>query len=77
MPIFLVFFLAFLFQLFTKSGFVYDSTGIVYMQEYKYLINFIEMPIVFAMFVIGVLMVVIAVFMTIHFEKLVVSKQEG
>jgi len=77
MPIFLVFFLAFLFQLFTKSGFVYDSTGIVYMQEYKYLINFIEMPIVFAMFVIGVLMVVIAVFMTIHFEKTCCIKTGG
>jgi len=69
MPIFLVFFLLFLFQLFTKSGFAYDQLGVVYMQDYKYLLNFIEMPIVFAMFIIGVLMVVIAVFLTINFGK--------
>ena len=69
MPIFLFFFLLFLFQLFTKNGFSYDSMGVVYMQDYKYLLNFIEMPIVFAMFIIGVLMVIIAVFLTIHSKK--------
>ena len=69
MPIFLFFFLLFLFQLFTKNGFSYDSMGVVYMQDYKYLLNFVEMPIVFAMFIIGILMVIIAVFLTIHFNK--------
>lgn len=69
MPIFLVFFLLFLFLLFTKTGFTYDVMGRVYLEEYKYLINFIEMPIVFSMFIVGVLFVIIAVFSTIHSER--------
>ncbi|WP_321315402.1 cytochrome d ubiquinol oxidase subunit II [Halarcobacter sp.] len=77
MPIFLVFFLIFLFYLFTKDGFAYDSNGIMFIQEYKYFINFIEMPIVFFMFLVGVLFVVVAVFLTIHFNKTCCIKTGG
>lgn len=77
MPIFLFFFLVFLYFLFTKTGFSYDSKGIVFVQEYKYLKNFLEMPIVFSMFILGILMVVIAVFLTIHFKKTCCIKVGG
>jgi cytochrome d ubiquinol oxidase subunit II len=77
MPIFLVFFLLFLSLLFTKTGFAYDENLKIYMQEYKYLINFLEMPFVLGMFIIGILMVVIAVFLTIHFNKTCCIKTGG
>lgn len=77
MPIFLIFFLTFLFLLFTKTGFAYDENMKIYIQEYKYLFNFIEMPFVFGMFIIGVLMVIVAVFLTIHFEKTCCIKTGG
>ena len=77
MLIFLFFFLIFLYLLLSKSGFAYDSNGLVYYQEYKYLYNFLEMPIVLGMFLIGLLMVIIAVFMTIHFNKTCCIKTAG
>ena len=77
MLIFLFFFLIFLYLLLIKSGFAYDSNGLVYYQEYKYLYNFLEMPIVLGMFLIGLLMVIIAVFMTIHFNKTCCIKTAG
>ncbi|ADG92337.1 cytochrome d ubiquinol oxidase, subunit II [Arcobacter nitrofigilis DSM 7299] len=77
MLIFLFFFLIFLYLLLSKSGFAYDNNGLVYYQEYKYLYNFVEMPIVLGMFLIGLLMVIIAVFMTIHFNKTCCIKTAG
>ncbi len=77
MLIFLFFFLAFLFMLFTRSGFAYDENQLVFMKEYKYLINFLEMPFVFVMFISGVVMVIIAVFFTIHLKKTCCIKTGG
>jgi len=77
MLIFLFFFLAFLAQLFTKSGFAYNEKGFIYLQEFKYLLNFIELPYVGLMFCIGILMVIIAVFLTIHFDKTCCIKTGG
>lgn len=77
MLIFLFFFLVFLLMLFTRSGFAYDENQVVFMQENKYLINFLEMPFVLAMLVLGVLMVVVAVFLTIHFKKTCCIKTGG
>lgn len=77
MIFFLVFFLGFLAWLFTKDGFAVDSNGVIYIQHYKYLANFLEMPIVFGMFLLGVMMVIIAVFVTIHFEKTCCIKTGG
>ncbi len=51
---FLVFFLAFVVWLLLKDGFVVDANGIVSMEKYKYLHNFLDMPIVLIMFLIGV-----------------------
>ncbi|MGP2656403.1 cytochrome d ubiquinol oxidase subunit II [Malaciobacter sp. WC5094] len=77
MPIFLVFFSIFLFILFTKEGFAYNNEGLVYLEKYKYLINFLEMPVVFALFILGILMVVIAVVATIHFNMTCCIKTGG
>lgn len=75
--LFLVFFLGFVAWLLTKDGFAVDAHGVVFMQEYKYLINFLEMPIVLGMFLVGVLMVVGAVFTAIVFRKTCCIKTGG
>lgn len=59
---FLVFFLAFIAGLLLKDGFAYDPiTGIVSLEPYKYLHNFIEMPIVSVLFLGGVVLVLIGI----------------
>lgn len=56
--LFVVVFLSFTIWLMLKPGFAVNSeTAAVYMQDYKYLINLIEMPIVLVMFIVGVLAV--------------------
>ena len=77
MLLFLAFFLTFLAWILTKDGFAISKDGVIYMQQYKYLLNFIEMPIVLAMFGIGVVMVIVAVFMTIIFKKSCCIKTGG
>jgi cytochrome d ubiquinol oxidase subunit II len=77
MIIFLLFFVSFMVWLLTKHGFAVDANGVVFLEPYKYLTNFIEMPIVLGLFVIGVLMVIVAVFSTIHFQKTCCIKTGG
>ncbi|BAK73314.1 MAG: cytochrome d ubiquinol oxidase subunit II [Arcobacter sp.] len=77
MIFFLVFFLGFIFWILTKDGFAVQNDGIIFLQEYKYLQNFIEMPIVLSMFLIGVIMVIVAVFVTITFKKTCCIKTGG
>ncbi len=77
MILFLIFFLGFMAWILTKDGFAVDSTGVVFMQEYKYLINFLELPVVLGMFLIGVIMVIVAVFTTIQFKKTCCIKTGG
>ncbi len=77
MILFLIFFLGFMAWILTKDGFAVNSNGVVFMQEYKYLINFLEMPIVLGMFLIGVIMVIVAVFTTIQFKKTCCIKTGG
>ena len=56
--LFLVFFLAFVVRTLLAEGYaVNPATGEVYMEPYKYLTNFLEMPWVLAVFLIGVLSV--------------------
>lgn len=68
MLLFLFFFLGFMFWILTKDGFAIQN-DIVFIEKYKYLFNFIEMPVILGMFLIGVIMVIVAVFMTIIFKK--------
>ncbi|QOG11899.1 cytochrome d ubiquinol oxidase subunit II [Arcobacter sp. FWKO B] len=77
MVIFLLFFLSFLTWILTKNGFAVDINGFVYMQSFKYLFNFLDMPIVLGMFGLGVVMVIISVFRTIHFDKTCCIKTGG
>jgi len=69
MIFFLLFFLSFAAWTLLRDGFAIDTDGLIVLQEYKYFYNFLEMPIVFTMFLLGVLMVIIAVFVAITYGK--------
>lgn len=59
--LFLVFFLAFVIRLMFISGFALNpETGEIYMQPHKYFLNLVEMPLVAAMFLLGVVLVLFA-----------------
>lgn len=77
MIFFLLFFLGFLAWIFTKDGFAVDEAGAVSMVANKYFINFIDMPLVLGMFLGGVVMVVIAVFVTVTFKRICCIKTGG
>jgi cytochrome d ubiquinol oxidase subunit II len=77
MIFFLVTFLSFVTWILLKDGFAIDSMGVVYMQEYKYLYNFYDMPIVSVMFVVGVFMVIGAVYMAVEHKKSCCIKSGG
>ena len=55
-PLFLVLFLAFFVKILVGEGFAVADDGTVFMEKYKYLNNFLEMPAVAAVFLIGVLL---------------------
>ena len=54
---FLLFFLCWLVILLVRPGFAVDESGVVSLEKYKYLHNFLQMPGVLVMFIIGVLLV--------------------
>ncbi len=60
--IFLIFFLAFLIHLFFATGFaVNPDTQEIYMEPYKYLNNFLAMPVVTVVLLIGVVAVLLGI----------------
>lgn len=64
--LFLVFFLAFVIRTLVSEGFaVNPDTQEVFMQPYKYLTNFIEMPVVLVVFLIGVVLVLLGIIKTL------------
>lgn len=64
--LFLVFFLAFVGYLLVKDGYAVDpATGIVSMEPFKYLNNFLAMPIVLGVFLVGVVLVLVGILSTI------------
>lgn len=64
--LFLVFFLYFIVRIFTMQGFAVDSiTSQVYMENYKYFNNLIEMPIVLVLFLVGVILVLLGIFVNL------------
>jgi len=77
MILFLVFFLGFIAWILLKDGYAVDMAGVVTIQEYKYFLNFIEMPIVLGMFLLGVVMVIFAVFSAIVFRRTCCIKTGG
>ena len=60
---FLLFFLAFTVRLMLKDGFAYDpQTMEVSMEPYKYLHNFLQMPLVLVFFLAGAVLVLLALY---------------
>ena len=51
--------------LLTMDGFAVDANGEVFMEEYKYLNNFLQMPAVLAMFLVGAVLLVWGVVATL------------
>jgi cytochrome d ubiquinol oxidase subunit II len=62
---FVVFFLAFVIAILLSKGFAVNEQGVVYMEQYKYLMNFIEMPLVGVLFLIGVVVVLAGIVLTL------------
>lgn len=63
--LFLVMFVVVLGQILTMDGFAVDASGEVYMESYKYLQNFLSMPVVLALLLIGGVLVVAGVATTL------------
>ena len=53
-------------QLLTMDGFAVDDNGVVTMESCKYLHNFLQIPIVLAMFLIGAVLLVVGIVMTLY-----------
>jgi cytochrome bd ubiquinol oxidase subunit II len=63
---FLVFFLLFVFMLLVSKGFAYDPiTQKVFMEPYKYFKNLIDMPLVAILFLAGVVLVLLGLFVSL------------
>lgn len=63
--LFLPFFLGFLAWIFLKEGFSYDASGIVSIEAYKYLNNLLALPVVAVMILLGVVLVLVALYLGI------------
>ncbi|MEI6122139.1 MAG: cytochrome d ubiquinol oxidase subunit II [Bacteroidota bacterium] len=64
--IFLVFFLTFVGFLLTNAGYAYNPlTKQVTLESFKYLHNFLQMPIVLGLFMVGVVFVLAGIFVTL------------
>ena len=63
---FLVFFLSFIIRTLLADGYaVNPDTKEVYMESYKYLTNFLEMPVVLGIFLLGVVLVLFGILRTL------------
>ena len=59
---FLVFFLCWLVILLLRQGYAVDEAGVVSLEKCKYLHNFLQMPVVLIMFLVGVVLVLWGMF---------------
>lgn len=66
---FLILFVAFLSHICIVPGFAVDADGTVFMEKSKYLHNFLQMPAVLAVFLIGVVLVLYGVVKTLASRK--------
>ncbi len=62
---FLILFIAYLVHLLVKDGYAYNDEGVIFMEPYKYLHNFIDMWYLTILFLLGVVMVLSAIGKTI------------
>ncbi len=64
--LFLPFFLFFLFRILTIDGFAYDpQTKVVFMESYKYLNNYLQMPLTIMVLLLGVIGVLWGIFISV------------
>jgi len=66
---FVVFFLGTALFILTAEGFAVDSEGIVSIEKYKYLHNLLQMPVVFVLFLVGVVCVLTGIAMALFCDK--------
>lgn len=62
---FLIFFVAYLVHLLLKDGYAYNDEGVIFMEPYKYLDNFLTLWPLTLLFLIGVVLVLFAIGKTI------------
>lgn len=62
---FVLFFVAFVAAIFLSKGFAYGADKVVYMEAYKYFTNFIQMPLVALLFLLGVVAVLAGIALTL------------
>ena len=77
MIFFFIFFLGFITWIFLKDGYAVSSSGLIFVQANKYLYNFIQMPILSWMFIVGIIMVIGAVFTAVVYRKTCCIKSGG
>lgn len=63
--VFLVFFIYFLVSLLFSEGLAYDASGNIISERFRYLNNFLEMPLVLVIFLAGVIAVIYGIVITI------------
>ena len=62
---FVILFVAYVVHLLLKDGYAYNDEGLIYMEPYKYLTNFIEMWPLLILFLVGVVLVLFGIGKTI------------
>ena len=68
---FLVFFLAFTVKLLVMKGFAYDpETYMVSLEPFKYLHNFLAMPLVLILFLVGVVLILLSLYKVIFSDSI-------
>jgi len=68
---FLVLFVAYLVHVLLKDGYAYNAEGVIYMEPYKYLHNFIQMWYLLVVLLIGVVLVLFGIGKTAFSKKYV------
>ena len=68
---FLVLFVAYLVHVLLKDGYAYNAEGVIYMEPYKYLHNFIQMWYLLVVLLIGVVLVLFGIGTTVFSKKYV------
>lgn len=66
---FLLLFVAYLVHVLLKDGFAYNDEGIIYMEPYKYLNNFLEMWYLLVLLLIGIVLVLFGIGKTIFSKE--------
>jgi cytochrome d ubiquinol oxidase subunit II len=77
MIFFLVFFLGFMAWILTKEGYAVSAEGVIFIEQFKYYNNFEAMPFVSLLFLVGVVLVIIGVYLAIEHKAVCCIKPVG